>query len=166
MYNAPRRPRHVALGAVRAPRACRRLRVKPVEFVIDGQSQVDRLRWKLRALGADCAHCPLGRNGMPARPVDTEWFGHGSPAVAIVGEAPGRREIQMGRPFVGPSGKLLDYACAKGGIKRGEIAILNAAACGPIPSAADVTKRGAVAACRPRLLNELRRLQPKTILAV
>lgn len=89
-----------------------------------------------------------------------------APAVALVGEAPGRREIQTGRPFVGPSGKILDYACAKGGVVRGEIAILNAAACGPIPSEAEGTKIAAVAACRPRLLTELARLQPKVILAI
>jgi uracil-DNA glycosylase family 4 len=74
--------------------------------------------------------------------------------------------VQLGRPFVGPSGKILDYACARGGISRGALAILNACACGPIPSAAESMKAAAIAACRPRLLAELRRLRPKVILAV
>jgi len=127
--------------------------------------RISPLHLRLLMDGADCARCPLGRNGAPGRPVASEYHGTNPPAVAIVGEAPGRREVQLGRPFVGPSGKLLDYACAKGGVARGEIAILNAAACGPIPSAADGMKEAAVAACRPRLLTELRRLRPRVVLA-
>lgn len=93
-------------------------------------------------------------------------MGRGSPSVVLVGEAPGRREVQLGRPFIGPSGRLLDYACQKGGVSRLSLAIMNAAACGPIPSAAERMKEDAVAACRPRMIAELRRLQPKTILAI
>ena len=119
-----------------------------------------------RALGADCVNCPLGRGGAPGRAVPTEWFGEGSPAVAIVGEAPGRREVQMGRPFVGPSGKILDFACQQGGVRRGDLAILNACSCGPLPSSNEPMKLAAVAACRPRLLAELAVLQPRVVLAV
>jgi uracil-DNA glycosylase family 4 len=127
------------------------------------------LHQQLLADGAQCHRCPLSRNGLPSRPVATEWIGQNqsaAPAVAIVGEAPGRRETQTGRPFVGVSGKLLDFACAKAGIPRGGLAILNGAACGPIPSDNDSMKQAALAACRPRLLNELRHLQPRVIMAV
>jgi uracil-DNA glycosylase family 4 len=121
---------------------------------------------QLLADGADCAHCPLGRGGRPGKPVATEWRGHGTPPVALVGEIPGRREVITGIPFSGPSGKLLNFACSQAGIRRNELAILNAGACGPVASGADETKRAVIAACRPRLLNELRRLQPKVILSV
>lgn len=116
--------------------------------------------------GADCSRCPLGRHGQPGRPVATEHLRRGPSLVALVGEAPGKREVQQGRPFIGQSGKLLDYACQKGGINRSDFTIMNACACGPIPSAAEQMKADAVAACRPRLLTELRRYQPRVILAV
>lgn len=132
---------------------------------INDQRDSSKLRLQLLADGADCAHCPLARRGQPHHPVATELLRR-QPLVALVGEAPGKRETQTGRPFVGASGKLLDYACQKGGISRADFAIMNAAACGPIPSAAEGMKRDATAACRPRLLTELRRLQPKVVLAV
>jgi len=116
--------------------------------------------------GARCHECPLARNGVPSRPVPSEYFGREPPAVALVGEAPGRREVQMGRPFVGPSGKLLDYACGKANVIRGEVAILNAAACGPIPSERDDLKEQATSACRQRLLAELERLRPGVVMAL
>jgi uracil-DNA glycosylase family 4 len=125
-----------------------------------------KLRLQLLADGADCARCPLGRNGQPGRPVPTEHLRQGAALVALVGEAPGKREVQNGRPFIGASGKLLDYACQKGGVNRSDFTILNACACGPIPSAAESMKQKAIEACRPRLLTELRRLQPKVVIAV
>jgi uracil-DNA glycosylase family 4 len=61
---------------------------------------------------------------------------------------------------------MLDTVLNQTEIPRNQIAILNCAACGPIPSAADDIKRRAVEACRPRLLAELNRLQPKVILGL
>lgn len=46
-------------------------------------------------------------------------------AVAIVGEAPGYQEDKEGRPFVGPSGKLLREALAKAGLDADECYITN-----------------------------------------
>src|SRR5882672_2276488 len=120
-------------------------------------------------LGADCAHCPLKNH----RAVQTQWApppvigGNPLPPVmALVGEAPGRREIQIGIPFSGPSGKVLNYACAQGGVDRRQIAVLNAIACGPIPSDSEAGKRAAMNACRPRLIAELRALRPAVIMAM
>jgi uracil-DNA glycosylase len=47
-------------------------------------------------------------------------FGDGAPSadVMIVGEAPGRDEDAVGRPFVGPSGQLLDRMFAAIGLSR------------------------------------------------
>jgi DNA polymerase len=42
------------------------------------------------------------------------------PDLMIIGEAPGKYEVQYGRPFVGPSGELLDEALRKAGISRQE----------------------------------------------
>lgn len=43
----------------------------------------------------------------------------------IVGEAPGREEEKAGRPFVGPSGRLLDTALAALGVPRGSVYVTN-----------------------------------------
>lgn len=43
----------------------------------------------------------------------------------IVGEAPGFHEVQQGKPFVGPSGQVLNEILASAGIRRDEVYITN-----------------------------------------
>ena len=54
-------------------------------------------------------------------------FGEGtlSSRLAIVGEAPGKREVEEGRPFVGNAGKLLDELLEEAGIDRSKIYVTN-----------------------------------------
>src|SRR2546422_435073 len=61
---------------------------------------------KLRAAAAGCTACPLYKTGTQT------VFGEGmAPARAVfIGEQPGDSEDKLGRPFVGPAGKLLDRA--------------------------------------------------------
>lgn len=47
-------------------------------------------------------------------------------AIAFVGEQPGDREDLVGRPFVGPAGKLLDAALSRAGIDRNTVYLTNA----------------------------------------
>lgn len=53
--------------------------------------------------------------------------GEGNPDAEIlfVGEAPGAREDELGRPFVGAAGKLLDELIASIGMKREDVFIAN-----------------------------------------
>lgn len=51
--------------------------------------------------------------------------------IAIVGEAPGRWEVQQRRGFVGPAGQLLDVLLKAAGIERKEIGITNILKCQP-----------------------------------
>jgi uracil-DNA glycosylase len=44
----------------------------------------------------------------------------------LVGEQPGDYEDRMGRPFVGPAGKLLDRALEEAGIQRHDVYVTNA----------------------------------------
>jgi uracil-DNA glycosylase family 4 len=46
-------------------------------------------------------------------------------SVVIVGEAPGAREDQQGRPFVGAAGRLLDGLLAEAGLQRDDVFITN-----------------------------------------
>jgi DNA polymerase len=49
----------------------------------------------------------------------------------IVGEAPGANEDEVGRPFVGRGGQLLDDLLADVGIARAEVSVLNVLKCRP-----------------------------------
>lgn len=53
--------------------------------------------------------------------------GEGNPDADIlfIGEAPGRREAEQGRPFVGASGKVLDELLASIGLAREDVYITN-----------------------------------------
>jgi len=54
-------------------------------------------------------------------------FGEGTlrSRLAIVGEAPGKREVEEGRPFVGNAGKLLDKLLEEAGIDRSKVYVTN-----------------------------------------
>jgi uracil-DNA glycosylase len=54
-------------------------------------------------------------------------FGEGSldAKLALVGEAPGKQEVEQGRPFVGRAGKLLDELLEEAGIDRSEVYVTN-----------------------------------------
>lgn len=96
--------------------------------------------------GAACAQCPLRSMAC----VPTERAAH--PKLAIVGEAPGRNEVEQGIPFIGQSGKKLDRILSRLGIRREDVLWTNAALCG-VPRDKDV---GAAArACRDRLQADL-----------
>jgi DNA polymerase len=75
----------------------------------------------LREAAAGCRACPLWRTGTQT------VFGEGAKAsdVMLVGEQPGDKEDQEGRPFVGPAGRLLDEALAEAGIDRSRAYVTN-----------------------------------------
>jgi len=51
--------------------------------------------------------------------------GPASASIVVVGEAPGAREDQAGRPFVGNAGKLLDRLLGEAGLERADVYITN-----------------------------------------
>lgn len=76
----------------------------------------------LRRAAAKCTACPLHATGTQT------VFGEG-PADAtlmLVGEAPGDQEDKAGRPFVGPSGRLLNEALEAAGLDRAACYVTNA----------------------------------------
>src|SRR5438445_1315418 len=75
----------------------------------------------LRTSAAQCTACDLYKRGTQT------VFGEGSEKarVILVGEQPGDKEDLMGRPFVGPAGKLLDRALEIAGIEREETYVTN-----------------------------------------
>ena len=75
----------------------------------------------LKKAARDCKACPLWKIGTQT------VFGEGSrdARVLLVGEQPGDREDIEGRPFVGPSGKLLDACLEEAGIDRAKAYVTN-----------------------------------------
>ena len=76
----------------------------------------------------DCLLCPLQEE---AEHVCLMGSGPMPSKVMIVGEAPGAREDESHKAFVGPAGKELDKFLAKAGLDRDECYITNVAKCRP-----------------------------------
>lgn len=99
---------------------------------------------------AHCETCPFGCDS--TKPV----LGRGPEGhveIAILGEAPGQYEDFAGRPFVGPSGQILDEILRNNDIDRSKVWVTNAVACRPEDNA--TPNADAIAACSPRLMDEL-----------
>jgi DNA polymerase len=122
---------------------------------------------KLREAAAVCKACPLWKTGTQT------VFGEGSPKaeVLFVGEQPGDQEDMLGRPFVGPAGRLFDKALEAAGIDRSLTYVTNAVkhfkwqARGKRrihqkPSSSEV------AACRPWLDAELGVVKPRVLVCL
>lgn len=103
-----------------------------------------------------CANCPY-----KGRAIDSQ--GQTDAKFAIVGEAPGAKEILRGIPFTGPTGKLLWDTLAKVGWKRGDpVFVTNAMSCRPTDKP---PKHAAIQACHNRLMEELDAYPRDVILA-
>ena len=102
--------------------------------------------------GADCANCPYAINGRPGRAVVSEY--PDNPAWILVGDAPGRTEAQLGKPFCGSQG-LIDKMLAKIGRRRDQIMLTMACLCVAPSDASDTDRERAAQACRPRLIEEM-----------
>jgi uracil-DNA glycosylase family 4 len=91
--------------------------------------------------------------------------------VMLVGQGPGAVDEQTGRPFAGPSGRLLDQALTEVGLRRAQLWLTNVTKCRAVktekgrivdraPSAAELK------ACRPWLDGELAIIQPRIIVCI
>ena len=89
--------------------------------------------WKLRELNklyedwVQCQRCGLCETR------DNVVFGEGDPDadVMFIGEAPGEKEDQTGRPFVGKSGELFDIVLSAADVNRCDVFITNLVGCRP-----------------------------------
>jgi uracil-DNA glycosylase len=75
----------------------------------------------LREASLECRGCPLYKHATQT------VFGEGRAPVPLllVGEQPGNDEDLKGKPFVGPSGRLLDEALERAGIARDDAYVTN-----------------------------------------
>jgi DNA polymerase len=121
----------------------------------------------LRETARGCRACPLWRTGTQT------VFGEGraSARLLLVGEQPGDKEDEVGRPFVGPAGQLLDEALAEAGIDRADTYLTNAVKhfkwmprgkrrIHQKPNASEI------AACRPWTVAELEVVKPRVLVCL
>ena len=94
-------------------------------------------------------------------------FGEGNPEAKVLalGEAPGAKEDEEGRPFCGPSGQLLDRALAAIGLTREKnLYITNSLFWRPPANRKPTTEE--LALCKPFLEKHLALIKPNLILLV
>jgi uracil-DNA glycosylase family protein len=124
---------------------------------------------RLREAAAGCRGCPLWRDATQT------VFGEGprGAEVMLVGEQPGDQEDRQGRPFVGPSGQLLDEGLAQAGFDRRRVYLTNAVKHFKFVRTELVRRRlhkkptaAETRACRPWLDAELRLVHPRLIVAL
>ncbi len=123
----------------------------------------------LRTAAEHCRGCDLFMLGTQT------VFGEGpsDARVVLVGEQPGDQEDRAGRPFVGPSGALLDRALAAAGIAREDVYVTNAVKHFKWAKDARTKRRihkspnvGEIRACFPWLANEIALLKPDVIVCL
>ena len=121
----------------------------------------------LRKAAAECRACPLWQTGTQT------VFGEGAAGsvVMFVGEQPGDREDRVGRPFVGPAGRVFDEALVAAGIDRELAYVTNAVK--HFKWQARGKRRihakpawSELAACRPWLDAELAVVKPKVLVCL
>ena len=81
--------------------------------------------------------------------------------IILVGKAPGRKEDEQGRPFVGSAGKLLDALLGQAHLDRGDIFIGNILKCRPPKNRRP--KKMETAACQRYLDAQLGVIAPRVI---
>jgi uracil-DNA glycosylase family 4 len=113
---------------------------------------------KQEALGCRKCHLRDGCRGVV--------FGEGDPKslLMFVGEGPGSAEDELGRPFVGAAGQLLDKILTAAGFRREDVYITNVVKCRPpgnrVPTPAEA------AACYPYLKSEIDFVNPRILVCL
>jgi uracil-DNA glycosylase len=121
----------------------------------DRQKLLDAIAAEIRA------HVPCGFEICEQATNLVPGEGSATAAVMLVGEAPGAKEDESGRPFVGGAGKLLDRLLEEAGLERSDVFITNVVKARP-PGNRD-PKADEVAHYLPWLEAQLEVIAPKLI---
>src|SRR5512132_3397533 len=121
----------------------------------------------LREAAAECRGCHLWR------PATQTVFGEGrkSSRLMLVGEQPGDKEDQRGRPFVGPASRELDRGLEAAGIARADAYLTNVVKHFKFEERGrrrihQTPKRFEVDACRPWFDAELEVVKPEALVVL
>lgn len=104
-----------------------------------------------------CEKCALCRSRTNAVPGE----GPEDAAIMFIGEGPGAREDEQGRPFVGPAGQLLNQLLLQAGLRRPDVFITNIVKCRPPGNRDPVPEE--IAACHEYLMGQIATINPNVI---
>ena len=107
-----------------------------------------------------CRKCRLWKNRKNA----VVGEGNENAAIMFIGEAPGKNEDEIGRPFVGKAGQFLTQVLKENGIEREEVYITNVVKCRP-PNNRDPLP-DEIEACSPYLEKQIELIKPKIIVTL
>lgn len=105
-----------------------------------------------------CQACPLNHAPGLIHP-KMEPHGPRDAEVFFIGESPGQREDEQGRPFVGPAGQVLHFRVPKEW--AGKMRMSNVINCHPPKNRDPATVE--IEACRNRLVSDIERIQPRAV---
>lgn len=126
-----------------------------IPSAIDKLDSLDEIARKVQK----CTRCPLYETATKGVP------GEGNPKAKLVcvGEAPGAKEDETGRPFVGQAGQLLNKILAAIDLNREDVFICNVLKHRPPGNRNPRPEE--VEACSPYLIRQLELIKPKVIVA-
>ena len=120
-----------------------------LELLLSDEEILELNKDKIKREGADCLNCSLLENCFV--PEET----HGS-KICFVAEAPGKNEVEEGRPLIGPAGKVINKCIEELGYKREDFDYQNSVLCRP--TIGDTKNRTPtqieIDSCNARLLKE------------
>lgn len=112
---------------------------------------------EISELVSKCDRCELCKT----KTMDVPGKGNENADILFIGEAPGKKEDQIGEPFVGAAGKFLDEMLETINLKREDIFIANVVKHRP-PKNRD-PKQEEAEACWPYLKRQIELINPKLI---
>lgn len=115
---------------------------------------------QLDALMKMCSNCALRSSCMQVVP----GSGNAEAEIMFIGEAPGKKEDELGEPFVGAAGKFLDEMLASIKLKREDVYIANVCKCRPPNNRDPLPKE--IETCWPWLEKQIETIDPKLIVTL
>lgn len=128
---------------------------------MDKREQIEKLREKCLA----CRHCSIGGEFLEGKPCNVLSNMNTDAGIMVVGQNPGRKEVEQGEPFVGPSGEFFNALIQNElGIDRSKFYITNVVRCYTLQNRAPTTEE--MNLCRYYLDAEVNVLHPKLIVTL
>lgn len=120
------------------------------------QEQLEKLNKKMIA----CSQCVLKKGRKNVVPGE----GSAEAEIMFIGEAPGAKEDELGKSFIGAAGKFLDEMLASIKLERKNIYITNVVKCRPPKNRDPLPKE--VVECRSWLMEQIKIIKPKLIVTL
>jgi len=90
--------------------------------------------------------------------------GNANARLMFIGESPSPEDAVVGRPFLGPTGEIMNKIIVAMGLKREDCYLCNVLKC-PMP-AGKTADRADIESCKPLLMRQIAAVRPKVIVAM